>query len=95
MEPHLSGEFTLQDDDLYRYMKDLLDTEGVFLEPSACAMFTGPRNLLAAEETAEYIQKNGLADKMKNAVQLVWATGGSLVPDEVRESYVKKAESLK
>ncbi|MCH4006758.1 MAG: D-serine ammonia-lyase [Eubacterium sp.] len=95
MEAHLSGEFTLQDYDLYRYMKDLLDTEGVFLEPSACAMFTGPRNLCESEETAEYIRKNDLADKMMDSVQLVWATGGSLVPDDVRENYVKKAESLK
>ena len=94
MMPHLSGEFTLQDDALYRYMKDLLDTEQIFLEPSACAMFTGPHHLLAAEETAEYIRKNGLAGKMADSVQLVWATGGSLVPEDVRESYVKKAESL-
>lgn len=94
MRPHLSGEFTLQDDALYRYMKDLLDSEGIFLEPSACAMFTGPQHLLSSEETAEYIRKNGLADKMKNAVQLVWATGGSLVPSDVRESYVNKAKSL-
>lgn len=94
MMPHLSGEFTLQDDALYRYMKDLLDTEQIFLEPSACAMFTGPHHLLAAEETAEYIKKNGLAGKMADSVQLVWATGGSLVPEDVRESYVKKAESL-
>ncbi len=94
MEPHLSGEFTLQDDALYGYMKDLLDTEGVFLEPSACAMFTGPQHLLSADETAAYIKENGLTDKMKDSVQLVWATGGSLVPDSVRESYVKKAESL-
>lgn len=94
MRPHLSGEFTLQDDALYRYMKDLLDSEGIFLEPSACAMFTGPQHLLSSGETAEYIRKNGLADKMENAVQLVWATGGSLVPSDVRESYVNKAKSL-
>jgi D-serine dehydratase len=58
-------------------------------------MFTGPRNLCESEETAEYIRKNDLADKMMDSVQLVWATGGSLVPDDVRENYVKKAESLK
>ncbi len=39
MKPLLSGEFTIRDGQLYDYMRDLLETEDIFLEPSACAAF--------------------------------------------------------
>ena len=35
-----------------------------------------------------YIEKMGLKDKMANAVHIPWATGGSLVPAEIREEYM-------
>lgn len=87
MEPLLSGEFTLADKKLYDYMRALLDTEKIFLEPSACAAFEGPVKLLAYDETREYIRKNGLEKAMENAVHIAWATGGSLVPEEIRKEY--------
>lgn len=87
MEPLLSGEFTLADKWLYEYMRVLLDAEGIFLEPSACAAFAGPVKLLAHEETRAYIRENGLEDKMTRATHIVWATGGSLVPEDIREEY--------
>lgn len=87
MESLLSGEFTLNDKWLYEYMRALLDTEEIFLEPSACAAFEGPVKLLAYGETREYIKKNGLEDKMKQSTHIAWATGGSLVPEEIREEY--------
>ncbi len=87
MEPLLSGEFTLNDKWLYEYMRALLSTEEIFLEPSACASFEGPVKLLAYEETKEYIRKSGLEKKMDQAVHIAWATGGKLVPEEIREEY--------
>lgn len=87
MEPLLSGEFTLEDKSLYEYMRSLLSTEDIFLEPSACAAFEGPVKLLACEETKEYIKQNGLENVMETAVQIAWATGGSLVPEEIRREY--------
>ncbi len=87
MEPLLSGEFTLADKKLYDYMRALLDTEEIFIEPSACAAFEGPVKLMAYEETKEYIKKNGLEEVMGNAAHIAWATGGSLVPEEIREEY--------
>ncbi|MBC5745517.1 D-serine ammonia-lyase [Lachnospiraceae bacterium MD308] len=87
VEPLLSGEFTLQDKWLYEYMRGLLDTEGIFLEPSACAAFEGPARLLSYKETKDYIKENGLAEKMGAAVHIAWATGGSLVPEKVRAEY--------
>ena len=34
-----------------------------------------------------YIKENGLEDKMDRATHIAWATGGSLVPDDIREEY--------
>jgi len=87
MRTMLSGEFTVRDAALYGYMRDLLETEEVFLEPSACAAFEGPARLGTDDSAQGYIQENGLADKMAQATHIAWATGGSLVPEEVREEY--------
>lgn len=89
MEPLLSGEFTVDDKWLYEYMRALLDTEDIFLEPSACAAFEGPIKLMQYEETQAYIRDHGLEDKMEDAVHIAWATGGKLVPPYIREEYKK------
>jgi len=86
MRPHLGGEFTVRDARLYDYMRDLLSSEHIFLEPSACAGFQGPVRLM--RDMTAYLAANGLEDRMKNASHIVWATGGSLVPEDVREAYV-------
>lgn len=87
MGPLLSGEVTVEDEKLYRYMKDLLDSQDIFLEPSACAGFQGPVSLAGTQEFEQYLKENGLENCMEQAVHIVWATGGSMVPKEVREEY--------
>lgn len=86
MEPVLSGIATIEDNKLYDLMRGLLDTEDIFIEPSACASFAA---LLHSDELKEYIAKKGLADHMKNATHIAWATGGSMVPEETRKAYLK------
>ena len=88
MEPLLSGGFTLRDAKLYEYMRDLLETENAFIEPGSCAAFEGPALLGRSEEWREYIEAHGLAEKMKNAAHIAWATGGRLVPEEIRKEYI-------
>ncbi len=85
MEPLLSGEFTMEDKWLCEYMRGLWKTESIFVEPSAAAAFEGPVKLLQYEETKKYIEENGLEDKMANAIHVVWATGGRLVPESVKK----------
>lgn len=87
MEHLLSGEFTLDDKWLYEYMRALLDSEDIFIEPSACAAFEGPVKLGICEETKGYLEKECLTDKMGEATHIAWATGGRLVPEEIREEY--------
>ena len=88
MKKMLSGEMTVEDYRLLEYLKDLMETEKIFLEPSACAGFQGPVCISNDVEAKKYLETNGLKNKMKNAVHIVWATGGSLVPEEIRDMYL-------
>lgn len=83
----LSGEATVEDGMLFDYMRSLIQSENLFAEPSACAAFAGPVALYTFDEGEEYIRTHGLESRMKNAVHIAWATGGSLVPEYEREKY--------
>lgn len=85
MEPLLSGAFTVHDERLLSYLKEVNENEGVFLEPSACAGFFGVENIMQSDEGKSYIKENGLEEYMENAAHIVWATGGGLVPEEERK----------
>lgn len=87
MKPLLSGDFTVKDAKLYEYMRDLLETEHIFLEPSACAAFQGPACLPRNEEGRRYLNSNICEEALQQAVHIAWATGGRMVPEAVREEY--------
>lgn len=87
MKTLLSGEMTIEDYKLYDYMRDLLNTEGIFIEPSSCAAFEGPVKLCSAAGRG-YIEAHGLAGRMSSAIHIPWATGGRLVPEEIRKEYI-------
>ena len=82
----LAGEMSLEDYHIYDLMRDLVETEDIFIEPSACASFWGPI-MLKDEKVQKYIKDMGLEEKMVNAIHIPWATGGSLVPEDIREEY--------
>lgn len=92
MKQILSGEMTIQDHKLYQYMKELLEKEDIFLEPSACAAFQGPASIENKKEMKRYLKEHHLEAKMEKAVHIAWATGGSLVPEDVKEEYIHAAE---
>lgn len=77
MEPLLQGCYTMEDDKLYPYLKLLADTEGIFIEPSACAGFEGPRHMVCSDEC--------------RPVHIVWATGGAMVPREEMDAFYHRA----
>ena len=83
IEPMLSGEMTVEDKRLYEYLRDLRDSEGIFIEPSSCAGFQGPVSLI------RFV--NGLSedtlDEISAGTHIVWATGGRLVPQDVRAKF--------
>ena len=87
----LSGEFTVEDYRLYDYLRLLYQTEGKRIEPSSCASFIGPCRLLEAEASRAYCKAHGLnPERFSSCVQIVWATGGLLVPEKTWEEYLAK-----
>ncbi|ADG70888.1 D-serine ammonia-lyase [Brachyspira murdochii] len=87
MEPILSGEFTIADYRLYDYLRYLNETENIQIEPSACATFQGPVELMKNEESKNYI-KEKIGDNIKNSYHICWATGGSMVPKEDMDNFL-------
>ncbi|QQN85268.1 D-serine ammonia-lyase [Bacillus toyonensis] len=91
MEPFLSGNYTVSDEELYRLLKELADTENINLEPSALAGMVGPVNVCKEDE---YLQKQQLTETVKKGTHIVWGTGGSMVPEDMMNGYYKKGLEL-
>lgn len=89
MEPIISGIFTMNDNKLFDYMRDLNNSEGIKIEPSACSAFEGPIKLFEYEASKKYLKENNLLDIKDNINHFSWATGGRLVPDEIMEKYLE------
>ncbi len=92
MEPFLSGNYTVSDEQLYKLLKVLVDTEGIRLEPSALAGMIGPSKL--CKEGSAYLQKYHLTEKMNKGTHIIWGTGGSMVPEEMMNEYYQKGLKL-
>lgn len=89
VEKLVSGVFTVSDEKLYVYLRGLWNREGIFIEPSACAAFQGAVKL---REMSRLFPKDGeTEERLRSACHIVWATGGSMVPKEERESLYVKA----
>ncbi|QQK76211.1 D-serine ammonia-lyase [Salicibibacter cibarius] len=87
IEKMVSGMYTVRDEHLYQLLRQLMDAEEMYLEPSALAGFPGPYNLIGTAAGKEYLKQQGLdEEKFANATHLLWGTGGSMVPDDVRQA---------
>lgn len=95
IQPFLSGSYTVSDEHLYQLLSVLADQEGLALEPSALAGMTGPGWICGAREGRQYIERNRLENVMEQAVHISWATGGSMVPKDVMDSYYQKGKTLR
>jgi D-serine dehydratase len=94
MENLLSGVFTIEDDELYRLLALLKDSEGIEIEPSAAASLMGPIALMREKAGRDYALNNGSEQYMNNATHIAWATGGSFVPDEMKRDFYEKGKRL-
>lgn len=105
MKTILSGIFTMEDYELFNYMRQLNNSEDIQIEPSASAAFEGPAKLYEYKDSRGYLENENLdEDKMKNSIHVAWATGGKLVPEEVMKEnlttyeepdYLKELEANK
>lgn len=75
MLPFIDGCYTVDDGRMSALLAMLTDSEGIRLEPSALAGMYGAIALYRYE------------GKCKRGVHLVWATGGSMVPEKELEKY--------
>ena len=94
MDKVLSGEYTISDNQLYRLLAAMIEEEKIYLEPSALAGVMGPMLLSKEENGIKYLEKQGLIDKEDNIHHICWATGGSLVPENIMDGYYKKGKLL-
>ncbi|MBT9290666.1 D-serine ammonia-lyase [Hyphomicrobiaceae bacterium 22] len=86
----VDGYFTVADTHLFRLLALLKRTEGLELEPSAIAGAPGP-----AWITADPAYRARLAltpDRLARATHILWATGGSMVPQDEMAGYLKAGE---
>ncbi len=90
MKPLLSGCSTVEDRRLFDALRVLHDSDAVFIEPSSCAALAAWQDMARFEGAKAYIERHGLAEKMPCATHIAWATGGSLVPEEIRKEYLVK-----
>lgn len=84
----VSGEFTIDDAKLYDHLRELNESERIQIEPSSCAAFAGPVHLMEYEDSRDYVKAH-LGENASNCIQIAWATGGRLVPEENRKEYLE------
>ena len=90
----LAGVFTVEDETLFRHLALLQQTQGLQIEPSAAAGFSGPRALLESAAGQDYLQRQNLLPHMQNATHIVWTTGGLFVPDEEYARFLARGREL-
>lgn len=80
MKTLVAGAYTLKEERFEDYQKILLETEKLFLEPSACAGFLGLEQIEQPGTVWEkYLEEEGLKEYMPDAIHVVWGTGGGLL----------------
>ena len=84
----ISGIYTIEDNQLFVLLSQLMDSEDIFLEPSATAGLIGPQMVAKTD----YSVTNHL--NMENATHIVWATGGDLVPEKERAEFYEKGNAF-
>jgi len=97
MERLVAGIYTVRDEDMYRGLAQLLDLEGVFVEPSCATTLMGPAALSvlanAWEPGSGPFDGRGVPGRetaeflLQEGIHLLWMTGGSMVPEEEQQRY--------
>ncbi|MBI3284856.1 MAG: D-serine ammonia-lyase [Burkholderiales bacterium] len=93
MQRLIDGYYTVSDEELYRLLALLEQSEGWRLEPSALAGAPGIARVLSEQQA--YRERAGLtAERLAQATHLIWATGGSMVPPAEMQAYLDKGRAL-
>lgn len=80
----IDGAYTISDENMFRYLALLWQSEGIKLEPSALA---GVGGLFYADKFVGQTQ-------YEHITHIIWATGGSMVPQNEMQGYIQKGKDL-
>ncbi len=94
MGPLLAGVCTVPDERLFLDLHRVRETEGLRIEPSAAAGFSGPRMLTDSAAGRAYLARHGLDTVMPQATHLVWTTGGLFVPPDEYARFAERGALL-
>ncbi|HRP90280.1 MAG TPA: D-serine ammonia-lyase [Edaphocola sp.] len=78
----VSGIYTIEDEKLDNLLRELYQTKQIFIEPSATVGLVGPERVLQTE----YLQSKNILPE--NITHIAWATGGSLMPQELKDNLI-------
>jgi len=90
----MESSISVPDEQLLTFLYLLEQTEGVHIEPSAAAGFSGPMMLFSTAEGEEYRAQAHLNDHLDEAQHLIWTTGGMLLPESEYSDYWRRGEEL-
>ncbi|MCL4772251.1 MAG: D-serine ammonia-lyase, partial [Burkholderiaceae bacterium] len=93
MHPLLSCVFTVQDATLFQHLAWAHDTEGLRIEPSAAAGFSGPAMLTGTLAGRAWLRAQGLEAHLPRATHLTWTTGGLFVPDSEYDLFLQRGRA--
>ncbi|MDF2590757.1 MAG: D-serine dehydratase [Clostridia bacterium] len=94
MENLLSGVYTIDDNELFKLLALLEDSENIQIEPSAAASLMGPITLKKDKAGIDYIREHNIQQHMNHATHIAWATGGSFVPVNLKREFYEKGKQL-
>ena len=80
----IDGFFTVADSDMEQLVGKLYNKEQIFAEPSATSGFPG---YALVQQQEEYLKRFS-PEVLKNSTHILWATGGGMVPDDVRAKHL-------
>jgi D-serine dehydratase len=92
MEPLLSACITLSDNDMYRYLLAMYETEGLEVEPSSSSACGGLKLLYRTGEGVAFLKRHGLSLNPASATHVIWTTGGLFVPRKQHAAYRETAK---
>lgn len=91
MRDMLAGVFTVDDASLFRWLLLAHETQDIRLEPSATAGFAGPDFIVKHPQGRAFCKAQRIEGHLDRATHIIWTTGGSFVPQEQFEAFLKTA----
>ena len=93
MRPFMSGCYSIQDERMYKLLAELADAEGIYSSRAPSPGCMAPVLTQQGRALGGYAERAVPAGAMANAIHLVWATGGNMVPREEMQHYYEKGKA--